>query len=386
MLTGDLDLETLIRFRRDIHSHPELARQEIRTTAAVADMLRSAGLEPRVFPTGTGLVCDIEGGEGPTVGLRADMDALPIQDAKDVPYRSQNDGVCHACGHDVHTTILVGAALELAKRRQHLAGRVRLVFQPAEESSSSGSLDMIAGGAIDGVDVIYALHCDPSRTVGDVGIRSGAITSAQDHIVLRLHGKGGHSARPHLAVNPINALASVIARLPESVNESLHPDERVLLGFGMIHAGEAPNAIPSLAKAAGTVRVPNADIWEQLPSIVQKSLSELIEPFGVEWELDYNRVCPAVVNDAVATKILYNSALAVVGEDHVQEAPQSLGGEDFAWYLRQVPGALFRLGVAPPGEEGRVDLHSERFDVDERSIGVGVRMFVETTMNALQSY
>ncbi len=130
MLTGDLDLETLIRFRRDIHSHPELARQEIRTTAAVADMLRSAGLEPRVFPTGTGLVCDIEGGEGPTVGLRADMDALPIQDAKDVPYRSQNTGVCHACGHDVHTTILVGAALELAKRRQHLAGRIRLVFQP----------------------------------------------------------------------------------------------------------------------------------------------------------------------------------------------------------------------------------------------------------------
>ncbi|MEW9526968.1 amidohydrolase [Microbispora sp. NPDC049125] len=381
-----MDLEPLIRFRRDIHSHPELARQEIRTTAAVADMLTSAGLEPRIFPSGTGLVCDIQGTDGPTVGLRADMDALPILDAKDVPYRSQNVGVCHACGHDVHTTILVGAALELAKRRHSLPGRVRLVFQPAEESSFSGSLDMIAGGAIDGVDVMYALHCDPSRRLGEVGVRTGAITSAQDHIVVRLRGKGGHSARPHLATNPINVLASVIARLPEIVNQALEPDQGVLIGFGMMQAGEAPNAIPASAHAGGTVRIPNAERWEEIPSIVQKALGELIEPFGIEWELDYNRVCPAVVNDAVAAKILYHSALTVCGEENVREAPQSLGGEDFAWYLRQVPGALFRLGVTPPDATVQMDLHSAAFDVDERAIEVGVKMFVEVAHNALQAY
>lgn len=386
MLLGEMDLEPLIRFRRDIHSHPELARQEIRTTAAVADMLTSAGLEPRIFPSGTGLVCDIQGTDGPTVGLRADMDALPILDAKDVPYRSQNVGVCHACGHDVHTTILVGAALELAKRRHSLPGRVRLVFQPAEESSFSGSLDMIAGGAIDGVDVMYALHCDPSRRLGEVGVRTGAITSAQDHIVVRLRGKGGHSARPHLATNPINVLASVIARLPEIVNQALEPDQGVLIGFGMMQAGEAPNAIPASAHAGGTVRIPNAERWEEIPSIVQKALGELIEPFGIEWELDYNRVCPAVVNDAVAAKILYHSALTVCGEENVREAPQSLGGEDFAWYLRQVPGALFRLGVTPPDATVQMDLHSAAFDVDERAIEVGVKMFVEVAHNALQAY
>src|SRR5215472_1085863 len=274
------DLGDLVRFRRDIHSHPELARQEKRTTSAVARALAECGLEPRVLPTGTGVICDIEGsaGSGPTVALRADMDALPIQDRKDVDYKSQSERVCHACGHDVHTTVLLGAALELAKTRSILPGRIRLIFQPAEEASESGSLDMIAGGALSDVDVIYALHCDPSMYVGEIGVRTGPITSAQDHIVVKLSGQGGHSARPHLTTNPISVLATVVTTLSDAVNEFLHIDQKVLLGFGMIQSGGAPNAIPSMAQAGGTVRIPNEKIWEEVPDIVRGALEAILRP------------------------------------------------------------------------------------------------------------
>lgn len=378
-----IELKRLIELRRDLHAHPELARQEYRTTEVVVEILANAGLKPRVLPSGTGVVCDLGAVHGPTVALRADLDALPILDEKSVEYRSQYDGICHACGHDVHTTILVGAALRLAQRQHELPGRIRLIFQPAEESTSSGSLDVMASGAIENVDVMFALHCDPSATVGNVGLRVGEITSAQDHITVSLQGKGGHSARPHLAPNPIDALGQIIVSLSDVVNDQLLESQRMLIGFGSMHSAGAKNAIPSYAEASGTVRIPNKCVWPETPQLIEEAIAKLVAPFGVEWKLDYKRVCPSVVNDAAAVEVVREVAENLLGKSSIFEAPQSFGGEDFSWYLQHVPGALFRLGVRSPDQIDYIDLHSSMFDIDERAIAIGVEMMVNTAISAL---
>jgi amidohydrolase len=340
------------------------------------------GLEPVRHPSGTGVLCDIVGGPGPIVALRADMDALPIPDRKTVEYRSTHPGVSHACGHDVHTTILVGAAMELAKRRADLAGRVRLIFQPAEESTSSGSLDMIAAGALADVSVIYALHCDPSGTAGQVGIRDGAITSAQDHLTIRMC----RDEASDNTINPINGLGALVVSLPDTVNSLVAPDERMLIGFGSIHAGNDGGTLPDSAESKGTVRIPSMSVWEKVPGLVDGISKNLGAAHGLRCELVYHRVCPAVNNGLMANSIIRQVADEICGAANVYEPPQSHGGEDFGWYLRHVPGALFRLGVRAPDSEKCVDLHSGLFDIDENAIETGVRMLTDVALSALARY
>jgi amidohydrolase len=378
-------MDRLIRLRRDIHMHPELARQELRTTSVVSAALAEAGLGGWVLPSGTVLIVDIGAESGPLIGLRADMDALSIQDDKDVPYRSQVPSVCHACGHDVHTAILVGAAIELARSDLASFGRVRCIFQPAEESSVSGSLDMIAAGALAGVDQIFALHCDPSAQVGTVGTRIGPITSATDHMVIKIKGAGGHSGRPHLTPNPISAVCTVVTSLADMVNGQLAEHERMLIGFGTISSNGVQNAIPSYAEASGTVRISDAAVWPRVPDLIKTAVGTIVEPFSLYCGVDYVRVCPAVVNDAKATAIIDQAALSVVGRENVYRPSQSFGGEDFSWYLQDVPGAMFRLGVRAPGSTTQVDLHSGHFDVDERAIAVGVEMFTRIAIDAVRA-
>jgi amidohydrolase len=375
-------VDGLVRFRRDIHAHPELARQEFRTTRRVCEMLEQAGLEPVTLPSGTGAICDITGGPGPTVALRADLDALPIPDQKAVEYRSTYPGVAHACGHDVHTTILVGVAMELAAQRENLPGRVRLIFQPAEESTSSGSPDMIAAGALNDVSVIFALHCDPSGKVGRVGIRDGAITSAQDHMVIRMFRD---ETSDHVA-NPINGLGAVVVSLPDAVNSLVGPDEKMLIGFGSIHTDDDGGPIPASAESTGTIRIPNMSVWNRVPGLVETISNSLAAAYGLRCELTYHRVCPAVVNDPQANVLLHKVATEVCGPTNIYEPPQSHGGEDFGWYLRHVPGSLLRLGVTAPESNHYVDLHSGVFDIDERAIDVGVRMMTEAAISALTHY
>ncbi|MGB9279788.1 MAG: amidohydrolase [Pseudonocardiaceae bacterium] len=378
-------MDRLILLRRDIHMHPELARQELRTTSVVSAALAEAGLVGRVLPSGTGLIVDIGAESGPLIGLRADLDALSIQDDKDVPYRSRVPSVCHACGHDVHTAILVGAAIELARSDLANFGRVRCIFQPAEESSVSGSLDMIAAGALDGVDQIFALHCDPSAQVGTVGTRIGPITSATDHMVVKIKGAGGHSGRPHLTPNPISAVCTVVTSLSDMVNAQLPEHERMLIGFGTISSNGAQNAIPSYAEARGTVRIPDAAVWRRVPNLIKATIGNIVEPFALDCDVDYVRVCPAVVNDPKATGVIDQAALSVVGRENVYAPPQSFGGEDFSWYLQDLPGAMFRLGVRTPGSTTQVDLHSGHFDVDEQAIAVGVEMFTRIAIDATRA-
>lgn len=374
----------LIALRRDIHAHPELGRQEHRTTSLVVDRLTAAGLEPRVLAGGTGVVCDIGTGAGPTVALRADLDALPVHDPKDVPYRSTNDGVCHACGHDVHTTVLLGTGLALAEQADALPGRVRLLFQPAEEVMPGGAIDAIADGVLDDVAAIFALHCHPGLEVGQVAVRTGAITAAADLLEVVLAGSGGHTARPHATSDLVYAAARVVTDLPALLSRRVDPREGMSVVFGSIVGGAAANVIPRIATILGTVRVLGTEAWEIAPKLIEELVAATVAPLGATYEMTYTRGVPPVINDAQATAVLTNAVTRVLGVGSVLAAEQSFGGEDFAWYLQHVPGSMMRLGVRPGS--GAADLHASGFDVDERCIAVGVRVLAETALEALTAY
>ncbi|MEV7329207.1 amidohydrolase [Micromonospora sp. NPDC093244] len=389
-LPSDLDhllalrVPGLIATRRHIHSHPELSGTEFETAALIARELSLAGLQPRLLPKGNGVICDINGRpDGPVVALRADIDALPLDDSKDVPYRSTVEGVCHACGHDVHTTIMLGVGMLLAQLADlgELDGRVRLIFQPAEEILPCGSLEVIEAGGLDDVVQIFALHCDPNLPVGQVGLRVGPITAAADNVTVRLSGPGGHTARPHLTVDLVDALGRLITEVPALVSRRVPANSGLLLVFGHASAGTRYNVIPSEASASGTLRVMDRDTWEQAPKIVAQVVRDVIAPTGANVDLEYLRGRPPVCNDSRAIQVLTAATGAALGPEGIAETPQSMGGEDFSWYLEYVPGALARLGVGRSGPN--VDLHRASFDVDEGAIPAGVRVMVQTALRAL---
>ncbi|HEX5543285.1 MAG TPA: amidohydrolase [Micromonospora sp.] len=376
----------LISVRRHIHAHPELSHQEFETAALVARELTRAGLAPRLLPTGNGVICDI--GEGDRViALRADLDALPLSDPKGVPYRSTVNGVTHACGHDVHTTVLLGAGLMLARLAESspLPGRVRLLFQPAEESIPSGAPEMIAAGALRDVAAIYALHCAPQLPVGVVGVRSGAFTAAADTVEVRLTGRGGHTARPHLTADLVYALGRVIVDVPSLLGRRVDPRAGLSLVWGRVRAGDAFNAIPGEGSVRGTLRVLNREAWREAPTLVTDLVHGVVAGTGAQAEVNYIRGVPPVVNDRMASAIIAGAAGAALGADRVVEAEISMGGEDFAFYLDHVPGAMFRLGTGAPGSDVKLDIHQPSFDVDERCIGYGVRVMVHTALAALSA-
>jgi amidohydrolase len=368
----------LVALRRDLHRHPELGRQEHRTTGLLMDRLRAAGLAPEVLEAGTGLVCEIGSGDGPVVGLRADIDALPLQDEKEVPYRSGTDGVCHACGHDVHTAVVLGAGLALAEA--DLPVRVRLLFQPAEELMPGGALDVLAQGGAKGLAAIYALHCDPSLEAGLVGLKAGAITAAADAVEVRLTGPGGHTSRPHNTVDLVHALATVATGLPDALSRLVDPRAGLALVWGHVSAGVARNAIPHEGVLRGTLRVLDKGAWEKAPAMVEELVARLAAPFGARAEVSYARGVPPVVNDPAATEVLTRATRAALGPYAAVPTQQSLGGEDFGWYLDHVPGAMARLGVRTPGQDRSYDLHQGSFDVDEAAIGAGVRVLVAAVL------
>jgi len=373
--------DDLVADRRHIHANPRLSRHEQDTAAYVAARLAAIGLEPRLIPDGTGLTCDI--GEGDRViAIRADMDALPIQDPKDVPYRSTVDGVCHACGHDAHTAILVGLGHVLAElsARGDLPGRFRLVFQPSEEQFPSGAPTMIKYGALTDVAAIFALHCDPQFTAGQIGVRTGPLTAACDVMEIRMRGRGGHTSRPHLTTDLINAMGRVIVDMPSLVARRIDPRQAVAIVFGSVQAGSAANAIPQEAVAQATIRMQGNDAWQAIPDLVQEVTRSVARSAGVECEIDYRQGVPPVVNDRRASAMFASAAAAALGENAVAEAPMSMGGEDFAYYLEQVPGAMARLGVGRPGFP--CDIHQGNFDIDETALAHGVRLMTHTALAA----
>ncbi|GAA3765982.1 M20 family metallopeptidase [Salinactinospora qingdaonensis] len=375
-----------IEFRRDLHRHPELAFAEHRTTQRIAEQLREVGLTPTPLPQGTGLICDIGSGDGPTVALRGDIDALPLNDEKDVAYRSTVPGAAHACGHDVHTTVLLATGIFLAQQAKSgvLPGRVRLLFQPAEELPG-GAREVIDAGGLDGVDRIFALHCDPRLRVGEVGLRSGPITAACDQLLVRLSGPGGHTARPHLTTDLVYALCSVVTELPAALSRRVDPRAGFSLVWGRVSSGSAPNAIPDDGVAEGTVRCLDEKAWQQAPDLIGELVDAVAQAYGATVELDYRRGVPPTVNEDTSVRMLRDACARMFGEDAVASTAQSLGGEDFAWYLERIPGALARLGTHSPAAGGgaMLDLHRGDFDVDERAIGAGVQLMAATALTSL---
>jgi amidohydrolase len=376
----------LIAFRRDLHAHPELSWEERRTTATIRARLEDAGLEPRRLTTETGLSVDLEGvGEGPTVLLRADIDALPLQDEKQVPYRSTEPGVCHACGHDVHTTVVLGATLALAPLMSDRPGRVRVLFQPAEEAIPGGASFLYDTGVMDGVDTVYAMHCDPSLPVGHVGLKAGPITSAADRVTIRLTGPGGHTARPHMSVDLLAIAGRILTELPAGLARLTDSRHGASLVFGAVEAGHAANVIPTHAELRGTLRVRGRETWDAAAPIIEKLVAAAAEPFGASWEVDHVRGSPPVENDAGAVGVLEQAVTEALGAEAAVPTAQSVGNEDFSWLLEKVPGAYARLGVQPSGATTSVDLHASTFDVDEACIGVGVRVLTHAALGALDA-
>lgn len=365
--------DDLVGWRRHIHGHPELARQEHRTTQFVADRLAAAGLNPKVLPGGTGLTCDMGPTHGPRIALRADIDALPMADRTGAPYASTVAGAAHACGHDAHTAILLGTALALASAPDLPVG-VRLIFQPAEEVMPGGAIDAVADGVLTGVTRIFALHCDPRLMVGKVAVTVGPITSAADTIEITLYSPGGHTSRPHLTADLIYGMGTLITGVPGVLSRRTDPRNGTIMVWGAVNAGVAANAVPQTGVLTGTVRTASRDTWVGLEGIIEQAVEALLAPLGLEHRLHYRRGVPPVVNEEVSTRMLTH-AVEAVGPDVLVDTRQSGGGEDFSWYLEEVPGAMARLGVWP-GSGPQLDLHQPNFDLDERALAVGVRLMV----------
>ncbi|WP_174277988.1 amidohydrolase [Goekera deserti] len=373
--------DELVAVRRHLHAHPELGFAEHETTAFIEHQLRAAGLAPQRLPGGTGVVCDVGRGS-PVVVLRADIDALPLADLKDVPYASVRDGMCHACGHDVHTTVVLGAARALAELGS-LPGTVRVVFQPAEEQVPGGGLEVLRSGVLDGATRAFALHCDPSVPVGRVGLRTGSITAACDRIDLTLTGPGGHTARPQLTVDLVDALGRLITELPGLLSRQVDPRAGLSLVWGAVSSGVAANAIPQVGQLRGTLRVLDHESWASAEELVRSLVARVAAATGAQVDVEYVRGVPPVVNDPGCVAMLRAGAVEVVGGEGVELSPQSMGGEDFGWFAEALPIALARLGTHGGGAP--LDLHRGTFDVDERAIGIGVRLLGRTALAALEA-
>lgn len=372
----------MVELRRDIHRHPEVGWQERRTTGLVASVLRSRGLEPTLRPEGTGLVVEIGSGE-PAVGFRADLDALSVREESDVPYRSLVDGVMHGCGHDAHTAIATGIASVLAGV-DDLPGRVRIIFQPAEEQLPSGGMKLVAEGVHEGLAAIVAYHVDPALEQGRIGVRTGGITSASDRFSITLHGPGGHTSRPHQTVDLVYAAGRIVAQAPILIRYGIDPRETVLVVFGRIEGGTADNVIPTTVSMGGTVRMFDLDLWRSMPETFERVVADLTGPLGAQASVEYARGAPPVVNDEAVTSVAAEAGQELLGSESVVSTHRSLGSEDFACYLERIPGTLVRLGAALP--DRRVDLHSASFDIDERAIETGIAHGTATLLSLLRRY
>src|SRR6476469_3295957 len=379
----DLDAE-LVDIRRDLHAHPELAWTEQRTTDLVAERLGKEGVRVQQLPK-SGLIADIGPDNGPVVALRADLDALPVADRTDDPWRSVHEDVAHACGHDVHTASLLGAGLALQQVHQEspLTGRVRLLFQPAEEVMPGGALEVIAAGALDDVTHAFGLHCDPSLDVGQVGLRVGPITGAADSIRIRLIGRGGHTSRPHLTQDLTYALGVLVTQLPAALSRRLDPRAGASMVWGIVRAGSATNVIPASGELAGTLRMLDPVAWADAEQLVRGLIAQIVSPYGIEADVDYIRGVPPVDNEPRSTAVLAGAVELTLGEAGIVSTTQSLGGEDFGWYLESVPGAMGRLGTRTPGGP-TFDLHQGDLRIDERCTAVGAKVLGHAALTALE--
>lgn len=371
-------LPLVVEVRRAIHRHPELSGEEYATTDLIAGILRDHGLYPRMRTPQPGLIADVGTGSR-MVAFRGDLDGLPIQEPEGNAVRSSIPGVMHACGHDAHAALALGVALVVA--RLDLDGRVRVVFQPAEETFPGGAHDLLKEGVLDGVDSILAFHVDPGLATGSVGLKHGAVTSSADRFFITLEGPGGHTARPHQTVDLVYVAGQVVTQLPALMDRLVDARAPLTLVFGKIHGGTADNVIPTLVEMSGTLRTADRDVWDVLPSMVDRLVREIASPLGAKTTAHYQRGIPPVINNPRIVQSLERSAKRVLGEDHITPTHVSMGAEDFARYLEVIPGALIRLGCS--AGQTRTDLHSANFVLDEGCLETGVRVGVAAVADLL---
>ncbi|MDO5743192.1 MAG: amidohydrolase [Micrococcaceae bacterium] len=375
-------MDELVDFRREVHANPELSFVEYKTTERILNRLREAGLEPIALEE-TGAYVDI--GTGPiALALRADIDALPILEETGLEYSSVVDGVAHSCGHDIHTTVMVGVAkaLKAIDEDSGLEARIRVIFQPAEEKMPGGALAVIAAGVLDEVPRILALHCEPRIDAGKIGTRIGAITSASDTIKIELIGRGGHTSRPHLTEDLVFAMSQIATNVPAVLGRRIDVRSAVSVVWGQIHAGSAPNAIPGTGYMAGTMRCLDGEAWAGAGDMLDQVVRQIASPYGVEVKLEHIRGVPPVINTEEETDLIEDSARSELGSPAIVLTPQSMGGEDFAWMTNKVPGAMMRLGTRTPGGED-YDLHRGDYIPDESAIEVGVTVMTAAAMRAI---
>ncbi len=371
----------LVEFRRDLHMHPEVAFTEVRTPARIAEYHRALGNEVREGVGGRGVVATMRGGKpGRTVALRADFDALPIQDEKDVPYKSTIPGVMHACGHDIHTAGLLGVAKVLSEVRHQLQGTVVFIHQFAEEDSPGGAKPMIEDGCLDGVDVIYGAHVHSPEDYGKVGTIAGPAMATADSFVVEVQGKGGHGASPHETVDPIVVASHLVLAFQQIVSRQTDPLESAVVTVGSIHAGSASNVIPESVRMEGTVRTFKPEIKRTTVAALGRMVEQVCAAFGATGKLDYQDGYPTVVNHAAETERVTHIAERIVGAGNMLDLAPSMGGEDFAYYLQKVPGTFFFTGGRNKELKAVYPHHHPRFDVDERSMLITGKVFIATVL------
>jgi amidohydrolase len=375
--------EEIIEWRRDFHMHPELGFQEFRTSKRVADELEKLGFQVRRNIGRTGVVADLGDNSGPCIAIRADMDALPILEANEVPYKSQNEGTMHACGHDSHTAMLLGVATLLVKEK--FPGKIRLLFQPSEEAGDdqgiSGAPRMIEDGAMEGVNMVIALHVDAATPVGDIHISSGPSSGGVDSWYGRIIGRGGHGAKPNETIDPFNIAAHVMIALNSIVSRRLQPFDPAVVSIGTLNGGFTQNVIPGHVDISGTLRFTDPKVQIQIHDEIKRAF-ELSKTLGGDYEIRFEIGAPPMINHPSAALLIETAAIDLLGKEHVSPIPKELGAEDFGSFTQMAPGAMFTLGTLIEGDQRY--LHHPRLDLDERALPIGTAILAECALRFLQ--
>ncbi len=375
----------VIALRHQLHQHPELSGHEEETTKLLKALLEKAGLKVTTFDDHYGLIAELIVDESrPFVALRADIDALPIQEQNETPYTSDTAGIMHACGHDSHTAILLGTALSMAQVKEQLADNVRFIFQPAEEITEGGSSQMIKDGALENVKAIFGLHAYPYLNTGQIGYKEGVMLASADTFEIEIFGKSSHGARPHEGVDAILVTSMAVNSLNHIVSRQIDPLHPAVISLGTIEGGKAANIICDHVKLCGTVRTVNHDVRHSIPDMMEVSLKGISRSMHADYQFHYHFGSPEVCNDSAMVELLRSTAESIIGaENTIDLVDPVMGGEDFGRYLEIVPGAFFRLGTCSPEKGTCVSQHNARFDVDDDALIIGMKIMAATVIRAM---
>lgn len=373
----------MVDIRRDLHMNPELSFKEERTPAFIANYLKELGIEVKTKVGGNGVVGILRGGKpGKTIALRADFDALPIEDEKEVEYKSQIPGVMHACGHDIHTAALLGTAKVLSAFKEHIPGNVVFLHQHAEELAPGGAKGMVEDGCLDGVDEVYGAHVEVNYPVGQVAVNDGYVQAASDAFDITINGKGGHAAEPHWCTDPLVIGSHLVVDLQNIVSRRVDPLQPALVTVGAFNSGDAHNVIPDKAYLKGTVRTYDKDVRVQVENELKLIAQKTAEKHGATIDVDYSHGYISLYNHPKETQFIKELSQEIVGEENVVHKPSDMGGEDFAYYVDKIPGSFFWVGGGNPEIDAIYPHHHPKFDVDEKSMLYTGKIFISAVFNS----